>query len=97
MRAIDADHFRQHLLDVKGQCAPGGVLPFAIDQIIKMLDEEPCIDEPHDKAKQRATDIFRKRNIGMTFEAIGKEYGISRDRVRQIYLKECRRREREND
>lgn len=97
MRPIDADHFRQHLLDIQSKCAPGGVFRYTLEQVIKILDEEPCVDEPHDRYTQRALDIYRKRNIGMTFEEIGKEYGITRDRVRQIYLKECRRREKDNE
>lgn len=39
---------------------------------------------------ERNEAIFKKRKAGCTFAALSKEYGISIERIRQIYLKELR-------
>ena len=37
--------------------------------------------------QERLEEIVEKRKQGMTLDAIGKEYGITRERVRQILVK----------
>lgn len=40
--------------------------------------------------KDRNEAIYKKRLSGMTLSAIGDMYGLSKDRVRMICMKECR-------
>lgn len=40
-----------------------------------------------DMKQERLEEIVEKRKSGMTLDAIGKEYGITRERVRQILIK----------
>jgi DNA-directed RNA polymerase sigma subunit (sigma70/sigma32) len=39
---------------------------------------------PHGRNRQRERDIAAKCAVGMTLQAIGAQYGISRQRVHQI-------------
>lgn len=43
---------------------------------------------PNIRDRQRDKDIFERRKRGETFVALGKRYGISADRIRQLYLRE---------
>lgn len=45
---------------------------------------------------ERNLEIFELKEKGFTFDKIAKKYGITRERVRQIYLREKRRKERVN-
>ena len=40
---------------------------------------------------ERNKKIYQMRQEGATLEAIGRKFGIGKERVRQIYLKEERR------
>lgn len=44
---------------------------------------------------QRDKEIFELRQSGMTFEKLGKRYGISGERIRQLYSREKDRRNSE--
>ena len=59
---------------------------------IEALDLAIVYIQTHDPAI-RAPIIVEMRDAGMTLEEIGKHFGVTRERVRQIYEKETRRRE----
>lgn len=44
---------------------------------------------PVGEQKERNAEIWRKRKMGMTYRAIGKEYGLSRDRIKCICDREA--------
>jgi len=47
--------------------------------------------------KKRSAEIYRLRNQGKSFTEIGYQFAISRERVRQIYLAEERRKKHETN
>lgn len=47
------------------------------------------------KARERRSYyIYKMHNAGMTYEKLGEEFGVTRERIRQIYEKEKRKNER---
>lgn len=48
----------------------------------------------HDQARERAQEMARLKDEGQSLEAIGKAFGVTRERVRQILVEEARRRGR---
>lgn len=44
--------------------------------------------------ERRAFYIYKMHNAGMTYEKLGEEFGVTRERIRQIYEREKRTRER---
>ena len=47
------------------------------------------------KARERRRYyIYKMHNAGMTYEKLGEEFGVTRERIRQIYEQEKRVRER---
>lgn len=46
------------------------------------------------KARERRRYyIYKMHNAGMTYEKLGEEFGVTRERIRQIYEQEKRKRE----
>jgi DNA-directed RNA polymerase sigma subunit (sigma70/sigma32) len=54
---------------------------------VKLCSRDPAwqrVLRPYDRDAQRDRDIAAKLDRGMTFQAVGNQYGISRQRVHQI-------------
>lgn len=49
---------------------------------------------PIDDIIERNKQIYEERQAGATFKALGDKYGLTTERVRQIYLRLARREER---
>ena len=57
------------------------------------MKPDPLTTAKHPRNDRRDKDIFALREGGMTYRALGEQYGISTERARQLYYREKDRRD----
>lgn len=93
----DAERLRAYCRENELEHYGDALLSLIEDEDIKFSEERYFVTYPTFEEyvstlpKDKTTDILYKRASGMTLDGIGKEYGLTRERVRQIISKQLKK------